>query len=328
MMLNNDPRTILSEVRKPFCLALLGPTCSGKTSVALELAERMQAEIISCDSMQIYRGMDIGTAKPSSIDRAHIPHHLIDVLPISERYTADRFVHAARRVLQTVHEKGSVALLVGGTGMYAKALIYDYDFQPSDPAVYRKIEEEYSSRGGPRRLVAELHRASPTIDGDVLENPRRLLRAVEVLRLTGHPPSPRRKVRCEALPAFRQYILLPSMRRMRACIEKRTVHMLSDGWIEETEDLLACGFDNAPTARHALGYSHIADYLRGVIETQDELRRKIVGATVKYCRRQRTWFRRQHPGAAFLTIRDDCEVGDIAAGLAASFSRAKNSTSY
>jgi tRNA dimethylallyltransferase len=291
---------------RPPCLAVLGPTCAWKSDTALLLAEELDGEILSCDSMQVYRGLDVGTAKPGPDMRARCPHHFIDLLEIGEPWDASRFVEQARPLLAEIRARGRLPVLAGGTGLYARALLYDFALLPAEPGLFAQVEQELAEPEGPEQLRRELLAAArkpSDAPPDTLRNPRRLARAVEVLRLTGSPPwelAPERPTK-PSLPV-RQFILLPTMAILRPRIEQRTGWMLDHGWIEEAECAIAAGLLHTPTARQALGYRDIAAYLRGEIPDRESLLQVLVGRTVQYARRQRTWFHHQHPGAELIEI--------------------------
>lgn len=291
---------------RPPCLAVLGPTCAWKSDTALLLAEELDGEIISCDSMQVYRGLDIGTAKPSPEMRARCPHHCVDLLPLDEPWDTNRFVEIARPLLAEIQGRGRLPILAGGTGLYARALLYGFALLPADRTVFAQVERELAEPGGPERLAQELLAAARDRDAvpeDTLQNPRRLARAIEVLRLTGSPPwelAPERPP--EPVLPVRQFVLLPTMTVLKPRIEQRTAWMLDHGWIEEAEAALAAGLLHTPTARQALGYREIAAFLHGELPDRTALLQALIGRTVQYARRQRTWFRHQHPGAEIIEI--------------------------
>ena len=286
-------------------LAILGPTCSRKSAIAMRLAELLDAEIISCDSMQVYRGLDIGTAKPTAADRLRVPHHLIDALDIAEPYNVSRFLAKCEEILTAPGNRTKPYLLVGGSGLYARALVYGYRLAPVDPALNAQLWEEYRSADGPARLSAELAAAAPRMASRLNGNPRRLVRAVEIQRITGRADvlfagANRETAAARQRLAWRQFIILPPWEIQRRAIAERTEAMLRAGWIAETAALVAGGLEHAPTARQAIGYRDIAAYLRGELADRGQLAAFIVRHTVCYARRQRTWFRHQHPGAEFL----------------------------
>jgi tRNA dimethylallyltransferase len=287
----------------PF-IAILGPTASGKSALACELAAHLSADLISCDSMQVYRGLDIGTAKPSLMERQRIPHHLIDLLDIHEPWDANRHAVAARRLLDAARRAGRPVILVGGTGMYAKTVIYDLPLEPSDKHLAAEIEAVWREHGA-ERLLAEVAACSRPLADKVGENPRRLLRTVEIIRLTGAPPQWWQKTLNPGLvaaPDWCQLILMPEPAYHRQAILERTQEMLGAGWIEEARRLYAHGLDQTPTARQALGYGAIRDYLDGRLASVAELTTRIGAQTWQYARRQKTWFRHQHPGARLVTL--------------------------
>jgi tRNA dimethylallyltransferase len=291
------------------CIAILGPTCSSKSAVAMRVAETLGGEIVSCDSMQVYRGMNIGTAKPTPDEMRRVPHHLVDILDLQQPWDANRFVQAAETVLAGIAACGHPAILAGGTGLYARALIYGFSLQPSDPAVFAQVCREYE-QGGEKNLKEELLAAGGQLHPDILKNWRRLVRAVEILRLTGGLP--RSSKDDLPRPGFRQFILLPSLELLRQRIRQRTEMMLAQGWIDETRRLLAAGLEQAPTARQALGYPEIAEYLHQAGTDQEALLERLTLRTVQYARRQRTWFRHQHPGATLLEFAEETAVADLA----------------
>lgn len=272
----------------------------------MSLAQRLDGEVLSCDSMQVYRGMDIGTAKPPMDVREGIPHHLFDILEIHEPYDANQFVLRARQVLEGIRGRGRVPILAGGTGLYARALVYGMRMLPADRATLRQVEQQYEQPGGRDRLLAELRRASPSLGEIPLANPRRIIRAVEVLRLSGLPPweHPRHE-ESEPLPGFRQFVLTPPGADCHhRWIAERTARMLRSGWLEETRGLVARGLLHTPTARQALGYDVIAQFLQHEARALDVLLEVLVAKTCQYAKRQRTWFRHQHPGAQVVPLPD------------------------
>ena len=293
------------------CIALLGPTCSGKTAVSLEIAQRVGGEIVSVDSMQVYRGMDVGTAKVPASTRRRVPHHLIDILDIHEPYDAFRFVQHATQAISDIRARGRVPVLAGGTGMYAKSLIYGHSMPPADREVLEELAQEYSEPGGKERLEAELEAAAPETARVLAPNPRRLLRAVEALRLGGSVPGASSAVQAP-MPGFLQFILLPQPSELRAAIVRRTERMLARGWADEARVLADRGLTRTPTARQALGYAEVLAFATGNGGSPDELREALVQRTWQYARRQRTWFRRQHPGAWLLTLRPMVECARVA----------------
>ncbi|MFA5204648.1 MAG: tRNA (adenosine(37)-N6)-dimethylallyltransferase MiaA [Lentisphaeria bacterium] len=287
---------------RPF-LAILGPTASGKSAFAHELAAQWDAEIISCDSMQVYRGLTVGVAKPTPEERARFHYHLVDIRELHEPWNANLHALAARQILATARNTGRRVILAGGTGLYAKTVIYGLDLEPSDKPLAAALEDDWR-KNGPGGLTDELRAFDASLAERVAGNPRRLLRTIEILRLTGDAPRWWRNTRQPetAAPEWRQIVLMPEPAHHRQLIEERTRAMLRAGWIEEARDLYAAGLAQAPTARQALGYATIRDYLDGRLASLEALEHALVAQTWQYARRQRTWFRHQHPGAQMVPV--------------------------
>ncbi len=283
-------------------LVLLGPTCSGKSALAMELAGRLSGELISCDSMQVYRGLPIGTAQPSEEERAKVPHHLVSCLELAQPWNVNLFVPAARHLIAEITARHRLPMVVGGTGLYARALCYDFQLLPSDAALAAQLREICATETGCARLLDELSAVGEVPD-DLKRNPRHLARAVEVFRLTGEPPWQLKSHSEAPLTGFQQFCLLPNFDALKNRIRRRTSAMIAAGWIDECREALKNGLANAPTAWQALGYRDIAGYLAGQgPATESELTEVLANRTIQYARRQLTWFRHQHPGTCFLNI--------------------------
>ena len=303
----------MNDVR---CVAVLGPTCCWKSEVGLRLAEACGGEIVSCDSMQIYRGLPIGTAQPDAAELARAPHHLIAELDIHEPYDANRFVQRAKCALDDISARGKTAFLVGGTGLYARSLIYGFELLPADPAVFKALEAELAAEGGREKLLERLEAYGDAIPEDVRLNPRRLLRACEVLSLTGKPPWVQAKKFDKPDPAFRQFCLIPVLSMLKERIHRRTSRMLENGWLEEAEWADSQGLLQTPTARQALGYAEVIDYLRhGLKGDLPKLCEILTNRTVQYARRQLTWFKHQQPGAQLIEIEREEGAVDYILGI-------------
>jgi tRNA dimethylallyltransferase len=277
---------------------LAGPTASGKTALALDLAREWGLEVVSADAMMVYRGLDVGTAKPSLAERAAVPHHVIDVVDPDEDYSVAQWVVAAEKAISWIISRGKVPLVVGGTGFYVRSLSEGLpSTPPSKPAEIARLEQEMRERGL-EALTAELERASPADARRAQDNPRRVLRYLEVLRSTGRPPSafPARP----AVYRYQKVVLDPPPGELADRIERRTRTMLEGGLLEEAAGLRRL-FERSgrrPTALQAIGYREAADVLAGR-ETIDEAAVRISLATRQYAKRQRTWFRRE-PGATLV----------------------------
>jgi tRNA dimethylallyltransferase len=296
-------------------LAILGPTASGKSAVALALAQRLGGELVSCDSMQVYRGLDIGTAKPTAAERAAVPHHLVDILDLPEPWDAARFVTAADAAIRAILARGRWPILCGGTGLYAKVLLYGLPMQASDPGVAAALWQQYQAEGlAP--LLAELAAVDPAAAARTRSNYRRVLRALEIVRLTGQPVPP---TTAAAPPPYAgpQFVLMPSPELSARRIVARTHAMLAAGWLAEAARLVAQGLLHAPTAAQALGYPQIAAWLRGPRTDLAALTEELIIATRQYAKRQRTWFRHQHPGAIVLPVTATDTADSLAATILA-----------
>lgn len=277
---------------------LLGPTASGKTRLALALAERHPVEIVSVDSAQVYRGLDIGTAKPTAAERAQVPHHLIDIADPTERYCAGRFRADALRAVEAVLARGRIPLLVGGTMLYARTLLLGLDELPcADPELRRAIEAR-AQRLGWAALHAELARRDPAAAARIAPTDRqRIQRALEVLHATGRPLSAQRTGARAPLPfALRAFALVPPDRALlHRRIEQRFDAMLAAGLIEELRALRRrYALDPTLPAMRAVGYRQGWDYLEGRIGLR-ELRERGIAATRQLAKRQLTWLRALGP---------------------------------
>jgi tRNA dimethylallyltransferase len=278
-------------------LVLAGPTASGKTELALEVAERYRAEVVGADSRQIYRGMPIGTAAPSLEERVRVPHHLVEFLDPNERYSAARFGLEALRAIEAIHERGRRALVVGGTGFYIRALCGDVALSPAyDPEVRARLAHEARVHP-PKVLHAWLAARDPARARAIAPtDPYRILRALEIAlsseRSAAHPRSLR-----SAGITFVKLALLVDDRELDERIARRVDLMLAAGLVAEAERV-----GSSAVAADALGYPQALAYLAGQL-TDDELRRLLIRATRRYSKRQQTWFRSE-PGMHFVK-RDD-----------------------
>ena len=272
-------------------LFIVGPTASGKTAAALALAKRMPVEIVNADSRQVYRGMSVGTAKPSPADLAAVPHHLIDVAAPDEPYSLARFLAEARRAVAEIAERGAVPVVVGGTGQYVWGLAEGWQAPAVPPdAAYRADLEEEARRRGADALHRRLRDADPdAADAIDPRNVRRVIRALEVRRAAGEPLSRRpRKV----APDFAPLMLGIAHEReaLRERADARVDAMLRGGWIEEVRELLRSGYGPELPSFSALGYREVAACVRGEL-TLEETAILVKTAAHRLIRRQRTWFK-------------------------------------
>jgi tRNA dimethylallyltransferase len=273
-------------------ILLAGPTAAGKSEVALLLAERLGGEIISVDSMQVYRGLDIGTAKPSAAERARVPHHLVDVAELTEAFDAAQFVRLARQTVAEVEARGKVAILCGGTGLYFKAFLEGLG---NAPPVQPGLRAALKATPLPE-LLRELAQSDPvTYEKIDRENPRRVIRAIAVIRLTGRPFSEQRADWLGpggAGKAGWTFGLARAPEDLHERINARVEEMFRRGLVAETERLLQGGLVENETAMQALGYRQVAEHLQGLRSLAETIE-LVKGRTRRYAKRQMTWFRRQ-----------------------------------
>lgn len=273
-------------------IAVVGPTASGKSALGLALAHKLGGEVVNVDSMQLYRGMDIGTAKLSPAEREGIPHHQLDVWDVTETASVARYQQAALRDIEDIMSRGKTPILVGGSMLYAQALVDDWQFPPTDPQVRAKYEARRADIGTDA-LHAELARVDPAAAAIIEDkDPRRTVRALEVIELTGkpfkasQPPKngpPRWGTRLLGLRTDSEWL--------NPRIEKRTHLMFEQGLVEEVERLQDKGLVADSTAGRAIGYVQVLQAQRGELTWEDAVERTITG-TRRYVRRQRSWFNR------------------------------------
>ena len=284
----------------------MGATASGKTALALKLAERLGGEIISADSMQIYRGLDIGTAKPTAEERRRVPHYLIDIADISEKYDVFRFVSEAENCLALIRSRNRIPVVAGGTGLYLRALLYGLDPMPANAALREEIDRRYDNDGHYSELCALMEQEDPEDFRKFASNRRKLLRAREVFLLSGKPMAhlQERWKQAPPRPDARSFVLVWEPAELKQRIARRCREMLAAGWIGEAEHFLKSGLGHSPTAWQVLGYKEIAAYLQGNLK-RTELEERIVTVTWQFARRQNTWFRTQHPEAMRIPMPSD-----------------------
>jgi tRNA dimethylallyltransferase len=273
-------------------LVVCGATATGKSQLAIALAHHFDGEIVNADSMQIYRGMDIGTAKLSPEEREGVTHHLLDVLDVNQDSTVAWFQSAARAAITDIHARGKSAIVVGGTGLYIKSILDELNFPDTDPEVRKKLEKELEDIGL-NALFERLEKLDPAAAIAIdRANARRVIRALEVIEITGKPFTanlPREA--STRYPDARQFGLVMDREKLDERISARVDRMWDEGFVAEVETLLQRGLTDARTAQLALGYSQIIAYLDGKM-SQVEAREDTKRATRQYARRQETWFSR------------------------------------
>jgi tRNA dimethylallyltransferase len=267
----------------------------GKSELALHLAELLGGEIISVDSMQVYRGLDVGTAKPSPADRARIPHHLIDVCDLTESFDAAQFVQLAQAAVADIHSRRHAPIFCGGTGLYFKAFLEGLGASPATTEILRSELEQTPLD----QLLDELRQRDPvTFEKIDRKNPRRVIRAVVVIRLTGRPFSDQRAAWDPDLPAdntassSRFFCFTRSREDLYRRINTRVETMFARGLVAETERLLKLGLEKNLTAMQAIGYRQVVEYLKGE-RTLPETIELVKSRTRQYSKRQLSWFRVQ-----------------------------------
>jgi tRNA dimethylallyltransferase len=274
----------------PPVVALVGPTATGKTALGVALAHRLGGEVVNADSMQLYRGMDIGTAKPDSAERDGVPHHLLDLWHVRQAASVAEYRRLARAEVDRLRAAGVVPLLVGGSGLYVRAVLDELDFPGTDPAVRARLEAELAE-AGPAALHARLAAVDPDAAAAVLpSNGRRVVRALEVVEVTGGPfratlPEPRPHYPAVVVGLDREPAELDER------IALRVDRMWAAGFVDEVATLAADGLREGPTASRALGYAQVLAQLDGAL-TPGEARERTVSTTRRFVRRQRSWFRR------------------------------------
>jgi tRNA dimethylallyltransferase len=296
-------------------VAVVGPTAVGKSALSLALAHRLSGEVVNADAMQLYRGMDIGTAKLPLDQRQGVPHHLLDVWEVTRTASVAEYQRLARAAVDDILARGRVPLLVGGSGLYIRAVLDDLDFPGTDPRLRAALEDELA-RVGPGPLHERLRAADPAAAAAILpSNGRRIVRALEVIALTGGPfrarlPEPR--------PVYRAVRLVVD--RDRAALDERIARRVDQMWaaglIEEVRGLIPRGLREGRTARAALGYQQVLAHLAGEL-SEAGAHAETIRATRRFVRRQRSWFRRE-PRAVWL----DADRPDLVEAAAVAVARA------
>jgi tRNA dimethylallyltransferase len=273
-------------------IVICGATATGKSDLAVALASEIDGEVINADSMQLYKGMDIGTAKITDEERRGIPHHLMDLLEVTEDANVAWYQEKAREKIAEIHSRKKNAIIVGGTGLYIKAILDDLNFPDTDPVVRTELELEYATKGiGP--LFERLEKLDPAAALAIDKaNSRRVIRALEVIKITGKPFTanlPRKE--STRYPEALQFGLVMERELLSEKISARVERMWQAGFVAEVESLIEAGITRGTTAQKALGYSQVIAYKEGKI-SEEEAIEETKRATRQYARRQETWFSR------------------------------------
>ncbi len=276
-----------SQQDSPAVIAVVGPTGSGKSDLAVELAQRLDGEVINADSMQFYRGMDIGTAKMTVAERQGVAHHLLDILDITDEASVSAYQQQARDAIDAIHSRGRRAILTGGSGLYVRAALDAIEFPGTDPALRRALEEELASRG--LEAMRERLRDVDPVSAGRLADARRIVRALEVWQLTGRPFSSFMPERHYVRPTA-QIGLQVDREQLKHRLAGRVRAMVERGLLDEVAALDRRGLRQGRTASRALGYAQFLRVLDGEW-SQDTAVEDTVAATRKFARRQLTWFR-------------------------------------
>jgi len=277
-------------------IILTGPTAAGKTSLSIELAKRLGGEIVSADSMQVYKYMDIGSAKITKAQMEGVPHHLIDVLMPDEEFNVFRFQQMAKESLSGIYSRNHVPIVVGGTGFYIQALLYDIDFSQEEgkEEIRKRLEKEGEAYGA-LYLHEKLRKIDPVSAESIHpNNEKRIIRALEFFELNGYPISlHNERERQRTSPySFHYFVLTDERDRLYERIDKRVDQMLEDGLVEEVKGLKEMGYHRQMVSMQGLGYKEILDYLDGSCTLKEAVYR-IKRDTRHFAKRQLTWFRRE-----------------------------------
>lgn len=287
------------DARQPPLIAVVGPTGSGKSDLAVELALKLDGEVINADAMQFYRGMDIGTAKVTDAERKGVPHHLLDILDVTEEASVSEFQQHARAAIADIHSRGKRAILAGGSGLYVRAAVDVLEFPGTSASIRKRLEQEHAD-AGIAPLLERLRRVDPVSAGR-LGDARRIIRALEVFELTGRPFSSFMPDREYVQPTV-QIGLEVDREIFRERLAARVHRMVDRGLLAEVERLDAAGLRRGRTAPRALGYAQFLKVLDGEADVPQAAEETIV-ATRQFARRQLTWFRAD-PRIAWLDWQD------------------------
>ncbi|HUA42933.1 MAG TPA: tRNA (adenosine(37)-N6)-dimethylallyltransferase MiaA [Streptosporangiaceae bacterium] len=300
-------------------IAVVGPTAAGKSELSLTLARTLDGEVVNADSMQLYQGMDIGTAKLTLAERARVPHHLLDVWPVTQAASVSEYQLLARQAIDDIRSRGRTPVLVGGSGLYIRAAIDNLRFPGTDPELRASLEAELSQVGA-AALHARLAQLDPAAAAAILPgNGRRIVRALEVIELSGHPFSATLPDYEPVYPVVQVGVAMPRP-ELDQRIADRVSRMWQLGLVDEVRGLERAGLREGRTASRALGYAQVLSYLAGEC-TEEAAAAQTILATRRFVRRQESWFRRDPrvrwlPAGPDLTDRALAEITDVAGAAA------------
>ena len=294
-------------------LCIVGPTATGKTRLSVALAQRLGAEIVSCDSMQLYRGMDVGTAKPTAQEMGGVRHHMIDCLDPREEFSVSRYVELADRCVQDILARGKPVIVVGGTGLYVDSLVAGREFAPFPQTGRREALTARAEKEGIEPLMEQLRAVDPEAAENIHpSNQKRVIRALEVYLETGKTITQHNRETRSRPPKYRPvWIGLDYVNRsaLYARIDARVDEMFAQGLVDEVRRLLDGGVPERATSMQAIGYKELTAFLRGE-GTEDAAREQIKLASRRYAKRQRTWFRR-NPEVHWIDMPDTPDFGAV-----------------
>ena len=294
-------------------LCIVGPTATGKTRLSVALAQRLGAEIVSCDSMQLYRGMDVGTAKPTAQETGGVPHHMISCVDPREEFSVSRYVELADRCVQDIFARGKPVIVVGGTGLYVDSLVAGREFAPFPQTGRRGELAARAEKEGIEPLMEQLRAVDPEAAESIHpSNQKRVIRALEVYLETGKTITQHNRETRSRPPKYRPvWIGLDYVNRsaLYARIDARVDEMFAQGLVDEVRRLLDGGVPERATSMQAIGYKELTAFLRGE-GTEDAAREQIKLASRRYAKRQRTWFRR-NPDVRWIDLPDTPDFGAV-----------------
>ncbi|TCO40163.1 tRNA dimethylallyltransferase [Kribbella antiqua] len=276
---------------EPLVVAVVGPTAAGKSDLSVALCKRLHGEVVNADAMQVYRGMDVGTAKIGPAERDGVPHHLLDILDVTETATVAEFQELARQAIDDCIDRHTVPVLAGGSALYVRAILDDFAFPGTDPAVRERLEAELGQKGS-GAMHDKLKDVDPKAAEQILpSNGRRIVRALEVIEITGGPYVATLPEHKYVYPGAVQLGLDVPRPVLDERIGRRVDRMFENGFVDEVRELLGKGLQEGKTANRALGYSQVIALLNGEI-SEAEARERTAQATRRFARRQDSWFRK------------------------------------